>query len=746
MKIREIKKLAKQLLAIVLIVSLVAGMQPAVAKATENTKTITNIAIATPDDKESYTFYNGFNDNWYMLPGTELVVTYSDGSTTRYVAWNPLLASDTNASGKVMAGDSWADTVMTSLVFMALDENGCPSSYIYGRDMPFELEFDSDSKEVYAKVSGMEPFSLYTAQYKDLSEMKLLSETEEIKNSRYLRLFRVTGKEGKAYEICASALAGEEVNDYARLMCYKEDGSSADTQSYDQSLMCTFSAQDKSYVIGVIGSGRYALNTQIYMKNYNGLKEIQIVSPKEVWPQFDSCTADYKLTWEDGTMSETGSIYATCYSSHYGCAINYDCEKENGQTEYKLVGVDRAATRVYASFPSGIKISTVEKGNSTHQQVYTPGTKIKLKPNETRLFYANLPAGQYLQANDYYNSLSVQLYSLEENELKELTSLTRTTPLSGEYGILVTNISNEERYFRAINLSDKEQTSKLVEYKPGQEVTLNGHEAAIYRFNASSTYKGIIGLGVCYMMSGNGVVKRVTEKDTTYDGEFFLVFRTWWSWSQGLGTSNEKNINITIQDTINLANNVSGAALKETWSSSDDDTPTPTPSPTTTPSATPSPTTTPSVTPAPTEKPSSVTGKTSSVSKVTFKATSNSVASLTEVKNTTTIKSYKVPKTVTIGGKKVKVTTIASNAFKNCKKLKKVTITSNIKTISANAFKNCKKLSTIVIDNAKSLKIKKNAFKGCKKITFKVKKSQMKKFKKMLKKAKIGCKYKVIKK
>ena len=63
-----------------------------------------------------------------------------------------------------------------------------------------------------------------------------------------------------------------------------------------------------------------------------------------------------------------------------------------------------------------------------------------------------------------------------------------------------------------------------------------------------------------------------------------------------------------------------------------------------------------------------------------------------------------------------------------------------MKTIKGNAFKNCKKLKTVIVKNAKTLKVSKNAFKGCKKITFKVKKAQIKKFKKALKKEKIGSK------
>ncbi len=59
---------------------------------------------------------------------------------------------------------------------------------------------------------------------------------------------------------------------------------------------------------------------------------------------------------------------------------------------------------------------------------------------------------------------------------------------------------------------------------------------------------------------------------------------------------------------------------------------------------------------------------------------------------------------VTLNGVTFKITAIDKNAFKNCKKLKNVTIGENVTTIGKKAFFGCKKLKTI---NIKSLKIKK---------------------------------------
>ena len=81
------------------------------------------------------------------------------------------------------------------------------------------------------------------------------------------------------------------------------------------------------------------------------------------------------------------------------------------------------------------------------------------------------------------------------------------------------------------------------------------------------------------------------------------------------------------------------------------------------------------------------------------------------------IKKAVIAKTVKINKKTYKVTAISKNAFKNCKKLKKV-----------------------IIQQGK-LSIGKNAFKGInKKAAFKVLKKNLKFYKKMLSKAKTGCK------
>lgn len=104
-----------------------------------------------------------------------------------------------------------------------------------------------------------------------------------------------------------------------------------------------------------------------------------------------------------------------------------------------------------------------------------------------------------------------------------------------------------------------------------------------------------------------------------------------------------------------------------------------------------------------------------------------------EYKNTKVQKSnIAIPDTIAIDGNAYKVTSISKNAFKNNKKLKKVTIGKNITKINANAFQGCKNLNTITIKSKNIKSIGKNAFKGIKaKARIKVPSSRLSKYKKM---------------
>ncbi len=102
-------------------------------------------------------------------------------------------------------------------------------------------------------------------------------------------------------------------------------------------------------------------------------------------------------------------------------------------------------------------------------------------------------------------------------------------------------------------------------------------------------------------------------------------------------------------------------------------------------------------------------------------------------------KKVTIPAAVTIDGITYKVTDIAPNAFKGCKKMKKITIGAGVTTIGKKAFAGCKNIKNIIVKSKSLKKIGKNAFKGINKTAkIKVPKNKLKAYKKLFKKAKLA--------
>ena len=99
-----------------------------------------------------------------------------------------------------------------------------------------------------------------------------------------------------------------------------------------------------------------------------------------------------------------------------------------------------------------------------------------------------------------------------------------------------------------------------------------------------------------------------------------------------------------------------------------------------------------------------------------------------------------IPAKVTSENNSFKVVSVKAGAFKNDKKLKKITIGANVTSIGKNAFFKCKKLTNITF-TAKKCTFGKNAFaKISKKAKFKVPASKLKAYRKALKKIGIAGK------
>lgn len=116
------------------------------------------------------------------------------------------------------------------------------------------------------------------------------------------------------------------------------------------------------------------------------------------------------------------------------------------------------------------------------------------------------------------------------------------------------------------------------------------------------------------------------------------------------------------------------------------------------------------------------------------------------IKSSKTKTKVNIPTTVKINGTQYKVTSIANNAFKNNKKIKKIVIPTTIERIGKKAFFNCENLKNIVIKTKKLKKntIGKKAFKGISaKAVIKVPKVKRAMYQKILGKKGIGNKNKI---
>ncbi len=440
---------------------------------------------------------------------------------------------------------------------------------------------------------------------------------------------------------------------------------------------------------------------------YKEVKEIRLAADEvTVWPEFEQVSAKFQLVWEDNTVSPMYSMFATSrmYINEMGSNAYFHSEKDlYGNVKYGV-----KARLKSALFTGAVKTVSV-KNTANKFETYQVGTKVPLKPNEEKVYYmSSATEAKHMLACSNEN-VDVTLYSLADDS-SFAPGRFYLSKLNGGYYVHAVNRTNAVANFRMMNIKDTASLNTLLEYKAGQTVALGAGETATYRFKGNSTYKvNNTGNGSCfyYSLAGTESHNRYFLKDEEEDvkGDYLLVFM-----GPETGTAT-----MSVNDVTNPANNISGAAPKEQWVQPRDDK-------------------------KDDGKGGSVKGKQVTVGKAVFKAVSETTAMLAKIKNAKKLTSYKVPATVTIAGKKLKVVSISGGAFKNCKKLKKITIPASVKTIKGNAFKNCKKLKTVIVKNAKTLKVSKNAFKGCKKITFKVKKAQIKKFKKALKKAKIGCK------
>lgn len=125
------------------------------------------------------------------------------------------------------------------------------------------------------------------------------------------------------------------------------------------------------------------------------------------------------------------------------------------------------------------------------------------------------------------------------------------------------------------------------------------------------------------------------------------------------------------------------------------------------------------VTPAPEPKDETVeAGKVYDSGNYRYKVTSTEKLTVEVVgakKNN--LKKITVYNTVTLGGKKYKVTSVSASAFKNYKNAASAVIGKNVQTIGKNAFAGCAKLKKVTVNGNSLKQIGSKAFFNCKKLT-----------------------------
>ena len=628
-------------------------------------------------DPETYTFYNGINDNDYMAPATQLILQFKNGYRALYRQEQPLRYRDTTSLGKQSQeyylgsdrkddddndDDDWDDYSLSSSQESPAETTGfsyeTPVTTSYFIDPQGELvwnirqsfslfpdgtnlviSYDQQENTVYAEIAGIKT-ALYQPIYKDVTDMPSLSsgETHDITAANGTRFFRVTGKTDTHYlltakqkEMDAPSLPENNVK-HLSLLTTSGDSLTTGYAGYESDALLSFSptGQDPSYIVQLSSASDF-ITSSVSIEEYAPLDKVEFHDPvyyKDM--QFYTIYVDYVL--KDGTRRSQRLISTQTWSDFYFPELN----------------------------------STIELNYSVNYNVLTRETTLQATgsggPNQE-------------------------------------TDINLTYPLD--------NVP-------------KATVSDLPVYTPGTLLTMNSYERALYCLKPGA----ITNLG--FLSGASGILIYSPEK---YGYDHLWVYDTvdlavrdvkgqsMYLW---LYNDNETRSNVLLFD----ANAANAAEIRDNFIYSPDrQTATPVPSPQTTEppaSSVPAETLAPSQAPAaPTTAPeTNITGESVISGKVIYTATSQTEAQVTGV-STKKLTKATLSKNITIKGHTLTVTTVAPKAFANCKKLKTVTV------------------------KDPAITVKKNAFKKCKKVTFVVGKKHVKAFKKKLKKAKIGCKYKV---
>ena len=686
---------------------------------------VESLALAD-NDPETYTFYEGFNDNDYMGPSTKLLIRFANGYQAITVQDHPLRTSKTNSSDIEPKEDynlhgtcDGADLVglthvadMSELVILDSKGNIIENELFTGIDLfgtstPLTISYDQENNTVSAELAGVTS-PLYHPVYKSLSEMPSLTPGQEtnLQGTNGTRFFRVSGDLDQKYiaysrylDTDGLVLTGDDST--ATLLDkqgrYIEEND--DHINFDFGLSYTPTKETPEYILQV-----QLLDPLCFMDLAVGIQEV--IPPTNIqieagtyYPELDTFFANVTFTFSDNstvtrTLSNRGDldqillsdkryfIYFACSTYEESNIIVLDSYLE-GDTD--------------PVFENTLNIDDFQQCSADSLPYYTLGDTITT-PALGYGFYQIKPTDlEELHYLTHYNARTALIYFQKTDS----GSILRSSRLATDSESTLRSYRlSEDSIFSLANLKPQNQPLYLLVNNGFYNHSIN---SILFDNNAANADEII-----------DSFVEQPEEPKPTETPEVTETPAV----SDTPSETPDPDLSSSPQPTETSAANPSVSPLPTgTPGATTSTSPLPTGTPGANPSASPVPTGTPVVTPT-TAPETNITGESVISGKVIYTATSQTEAQVTGV-STKKLTKATLSKNITIKGHTLTVTTVAPKAFANCKKLKTVTV------------------------KDPAITVKKNAFKKCKKVTFVVGKKHVKAFKKKLKKAKIGCKYKV---
>lgn len=326
MKISELKRLIRQLLAIVVTVALLATLVPdgiKVAKA-EGVLTAESARFDFIDDPGSYTFYRDFNPNDYVATGSRITVTYCDEdeieSEETFVVEEPTHVTEEEYYNEE------AECYETEAYSIEDDEKYILIRYYEDRNEVSACIPDEESGEDI----GIE-FSLYQPRYLELDQMPVVTlDTEEtIRDLAYTKYYRFSDDMlGSCVDISTREI-GEAVDGHdpyielyekqsdSQLWNWIAEGEDRNIQTGDLNDRLVYSLKTgASYVLGVSNTDDYEvlLNITLSVKKFITAETFSAKISKDdyfVYPQFGVYPYVYEVTnknAEKETAYGTGAV------------------------------------------------------------------------------------------------------------------------------------------------------------------------------------------------------------------------------------------------------------------------------------------------------------------------------------------------------------------------------------------------------------------------------------------------------